>query len=225
MKFFLTLLKKDLQIEARSKEIFSLLLGLVLILTIIVSFGTHLAFLKSDAIVKLFPTLLWVVFMFSSTAAIGRSYEYEKKHSALHGVLLSGVPPCTIYLAKFVSNFLILSIGHLISVATLIVLLNIDLSLSWHLILLISILILLAYSALATIIAAITSTSRLSHMLLPLILLPLLFPVLLCALELTSSAISMQSLDWESPWLSLIAGLDVLYFLLGFNLFEFIIKE
>lgn len=225
MLMILTLLKKDILLELRNREALTLVVCLAILLSMVVSFGFAGTLLGSSIASKMYPTFLWVVFVFSATISIGRSFEYELRDSALDGLLLSGVSPVWVYLSKVASNAFVIAIGHVVSVFTLAAFMNVSIGVSLCSLLTLSFFVIIAYSSLATLLSALTATSRLAGMLLPLVLLPLLFPLFFAAVELSMLIIEGDSLSWESPWFSVIIGLDVLYLLLGINLFEHVVVE
>jgi len=227
MQTFFSLLRKDVLLEFRLKETLVLLFTLSLLLAAILSIGIGGAFLTGDVVARLFPTFLWIIFVFTATLSIGRSYDYEFKNGALEGLLLSGISPVSIYLSKVVSNFLIMTLGHVFSIIVLLVLLNLDISLHvFGQLLILSLFVILGYSALSTLMAAITNRSQLAHMLLPLILLPLLIPLLMAAIETTALLMDGQGvIDISSVWVSLLITLDLVYLVLGVALYEFAVRE
>lgn len=225
MKLFLALVRKDFLLELRTKETLTVLLTLSLLLSVIASYGINSAILSAENTRRLFPVLVWIVFIFSATVSINRSFEHELEGGALDGLVVSGAPPYIIYLAKVLSNALVMCAAQLISVTALSVLLNIALTSLLMPLCILSILVITGYSALATLLAGIAGFARLKGMLLPVLLLPVLFPILFAALELTDELIMSGELLWESAWLSLLIGLDVVYVVLGVNLFEYVIKE
>jgi heme exporter protein B len=86
-------------------------------------------------------------------------------------------------------------------------------------------LVVVAYAALSSLLAGIAVQARLKGLLLPLILLPLIFPLFFAALELSSALLIGGSFAWSSFWFKLLLLLDLLYLLLGLNLFEYVVKE
>ena len=225
MAQFLILARKDLILELRRKETLILAVGLSLLLSMIVAFGIGSSFIGATTTRKLFSVFLWLVFIFTATLSIGRSYEYEMRNHALEGLLLCGISPTWIFLAKTLSNAVVIGIAHLITILLLSVLLNCPIASEAGMLLVISALVVIGYATLATLLAGITVSSRLSSMLLPLILIPLLFPLFFAALELTADLMQTGTLAWESAWFSLLFGLDVLYLLFGINLFEYVVEE
>jgi heme exporter protein B len=224
MSKFFALLKKDLLLELRTKEAVALLLFLTVMLSVSVSIGVANAYIPQDNIVKLYAPMLWVVFMLCAAVALGRTSEYDLHWRALDAVILTGVPAYTIFAAKTVANFIFLSITQLLTLVVLAVLMGVDISADFWSLLLISVLVVFGYAALGTLLSAIASGSRLRSLLLPLIMLPLLFPLLFCAIELSADLLSLHSIALDSFWLSLLVGLDVVYFTVGFNLYGEVIR-
>lgn len=222
---FLILIRKDLLLEIRGGELLTLLVALALLLSLMISFAFKIALLSPVEISRLFPLSVWLVFIFTATVSIGRSFASEVEESALDGVLLSGVDLAVVYLSKVTSNLILILIGHLVGTVFLGVLLDV----SWHSQLgpyfLISLLILLGYSLLSVLFFGIAAASRLQQLLLPLVLLPLLLPLFMAAIELTTGVLQGRALDFSSGWLSLLLGLDLIYLLLGINLFSFTVRR
>lgn len=225
MKPFWALMRKDLALEFRSKETLVLMLALSLLLAVIVSSGVSTAFLDASAVKKCFPVFVWLTFVFSATVSIGRSYDYELEHMGIEGLIQAGASPSQIYLSKVVSNFCIVFLGHFFAVCALSILLDVNTLAVIAELMLLSFFVIVSYSALSTILAAMSSTSRLKNMLLPLILLPLLFPIFFAALETTAHLLTHNDIDFDSLWFSFLIALNVLYLVLGVNLYGFVIKE
>jgi len=222
---FVTLLRKDLLIELRGREVFAVTVGLSLMLAVVAAFGIGTAFLNPPQLSAVFPAIAWLIFIFAATVGLGRSLEAETQDAAIEGLLVAGVSPPQIYSAKVFSNSLVLCLGQLIGMCLLALLLAINLSDAWSALFLISALVVFGYSALATLLTALCATSSLRGVLLPLILLPVIAPLFFSAIELTHEALENGRLALDSPWLSLLVGLDVVYFLLGLNLYGAAIKE
>ena len=223
MKGFFTLVRKDLLNESRRYETWTALVSISILLSVIASCGVSAAFLEPNAVRKLFPALLWMIFLFASTASVSRSFEYECELNGLGGLLLAGASPSIIFLAKFLVNFVAISLSQLFSTAVLMALLDVGAPLLPFSTL--TLLVSAGYSALATLLSGMAMTAKLKGLLLPLILLPLLFPLFFCAVELGAGAMSSGSLETSSTWFSLLIVLDLVYLSLGTLLFEYVIRE
>ena len=225
MKKLWRLIIKDFQCEFRSKETIGLLVMLSILLSVLVSFGVAGSFVNKDIIEKLFPTFIWAIFVFASTVSITRSLEYEIEGSAISGLILTGVSPSLVYLSKVITNVVINLIGLLVATAVLGIMLNVQFY-NWLLqFLFISSGVSLGYCAMSTLLTAMTATSRLKGLLLPVVLLPLLFPLLFAALELTTLLIYEGTIFGDTIWLSMLLAFDLIYIVAGINLFGVVISD
>lgn len=227
---FWSLLRTMSLLELRVRETASLLVALAVMLATIMGFGISSAFLDPLDKTHLFPAMVWLLFMLNAAVSLGRSFEYEVEHRVLEGVLLTGVSPAAIFFAKWCTNLGGLAVAQAIGVTVLGVLMGVEVLGVWKEFTLICVGVLMGYSALATLLAALVTTSRLRGVLLPLLLIPLLFPLFFCAVELTSmlqqgGLFRGGRVLWDSPWAFLLAGLALLYVALGALLFEFTIRD
>lgn len=225
MSKLIALLKKDLAIEFRAKETLSITLGMALLLGTLTAIGVNSAFISIGTVKTIFPTLFVLTFLFSSTLTITRSFEYEYRDNPLQAVIMTGVSPQLIYISKFLVNSLVVLLGLFVTAATLSLLLNVDLVAFGGSFAFISILMVFGFVGISTLLIPITFASKLRGVILPLLLLPLLFPILFAGLELLAALFDGIPLDISSPWVSLLIGFDVLYVALGMSLFEQVVTE
>lgn len=225
MRTFLLLLQKDLRYEARVKETLVALFSLSLIAVVVVALALSSARLDLAVTARLYPGLLWVVFVLSTSAAIGRTFEFELRHDAVEGLLLLGVSPVAMYLAKVVSMALYATVAQLAVIVLFAVLCDVPLLPQIGALGVCTLLVSIGYAAVATLTVPMTAAFRARALFLPVILLPLLFPLLLAAIELSQEVMQTGSLNYESLWLSMLLGLDVMYIALGINLYEFVLRD
>ena len=180
MSAFFALLKKDLMVELRQLEAGATLLFLSTLLTTIAAFGVNNSFLEPAVIRSLSPALYWMIFVLTASVTIGKTSEYDQQLRAIDGVILSGVSLPAVFAAKMVSNLVLIVTGQLLTLVLFSILLNIDLSGIVAPLLVVILLVALAYSSLVTLLSGMTSSSRIRSLLLPLIALPLLFPLFFC---------------------------------------------
>jgi heme exporter protein B len=221
----LVLLRKDLLVEARRREALATLLFLSVLLGVVVALGIHNSFVQPSVVYKLTPTLFWVVFILAGSVSIGKTSEYDQQLRAIDGVLLSGVSYSTMYVAKTLSNLIIILVGQVVAFFTFALLLNVDVSAIFGEFMVVALGVVVAYSSLLTLLSGIASSSRLRSLLLPLIALPLMFPLFFCAVEICGELFANRQVAWDSVWVSLLLGLDVVYFVLGLNLYEYVIRD
>ena len=219
------LLLKGLRIELRTKETLGVNLFLALVIAVVAALGVNSAFVGGDVITRLFPALVWISFLFSATTAATRMYEPELEHMAIEGILLAGRSPALIFVSKWLVSALIMGIGQLLNLVALGILLDVPLFAQFPEFLVVSVLVVGGFAALTTLLGAVSSTSRLKGILLPVLLFPLSFPLFFAAIELSMGVVTGGGLPVSSPWLSLLVGLDVLYFVLGLNLIAYVVRD
>jgi ABC-type transport system involved in cytochrome c biogenesis permease component len=219
------LIHKEWRLEWRSKELFTLLACNAVLFSVLVGAGVSSAVLDGATTEKIYPMLLWVVFMLSSTTSVTRFNEQELEGRGFEGLLLSGVSGAQMYLAKVVVMTLFFFVSFVLLVLLLALSLDRDVG---------SILVSLcsvglgassALAALLTLLAAVASTSKLKGILLPIISIPVLFPVFLCGMEMTTELVLNGALAEGSPWPLVLLCAETLYLVAGVNLFEMAVRE
>lgn len=221
----LLLVKKEWQLEWRSKELVTLLACNATLLAVLVGAGVSSAVLDASTTQKVFPMLLWVIFMLSATTSVTRFNEQELEGRGFEGLLLGGVTGAQMYLAKTV----VMGVFFVVSFVLLSFLLA--LCLDQPVFRVVSSLFLVgvgsstALASLLVILAAVASTSKLKGVLLPIISLPVLFPVFLCGMEMTTEVVVQGGLQEGTPWPVILLCAQTLYVAVGINLFEVAIKE
>ena len=107
------LIRKDLQIEFRTKETVAALLLLGLLTLTVLSFAFDpTSALRTEAA----PGALWVAVIFAGVLGLSRSFVAERENDCLHGLLLSPVDRGTIYLAKAIANVLFMFMAQVLIV-------------------------------------------------------------------------------------------------------------
>ena len=173
MKFWsqtAAILMKDLLIEYRTKDVLTsmLLFGLLVILMF------HFAFEPdSEEIRKFGPGLLWMTFIFAGLLGMNRSFAGEKENDALEGLMLSPVNWSSIYLGKMLANLLFLLLAQAIILCLFSLLFNYDIwpRIGWMAA--ITFLGTLGFSSVGTLLAAVSMNTRMSEVMLPVLLVPL----------------------------------------------------
>ena len=100
-------LRKDLLIELRTKEIV-VTTGLFAVLVVVLASLSF--YLDPGTAPNLAPGALWIAITFAGVLAMGRSWARERENDAMRGLLLSPIPRSGIYLGKAAAAFVYLSI-------------------------------------------------------------------------------------------------------------------
>ena len=219
------LIKKEWRLEWRSKELLTLLVCNAILFAVLVGAGVSSAVLDAPTTEKLFAMLLWIVFMLSSTTSVTRFNEQELEGRGFEGLLLSGVSGAQMYVAKVVVMTLFFSVSFILLVLLLALSLDKDVSAIFSSLCFVGLGASSALAALLALLAAVASTSKLKGILLPIISLPVLFPVFLCGMEMTTELVLNGSLSAGSPWPLVLLCAETLYLAAGVNLFELAIRD
>jgi heme exporter protein B len=219
------LIRKEFLLEYRSKENFILYLTNIVTLSVICSAGISISFLDPFVTTRVLPIFLWSVFFFASVLSSYRAQEMETASRAFEGVLFTGVSASTIFTAKFVYYTCQFGVGLIVTAAVLGMLLGISLWEVWAPLAVVFFLVTVGFSALSVTMFGVGGFSRVRGAMLPLLILPLVFPLLFAALELTTMILVHEHVGVDSAWISLLVGLDTVYFLLGFNLYRLVLHD
>ena len=216
------LIRKDLQIEFRTKETVAALLLLGLLTLTVLSFAFDpTSALRADAA----PGALWVAVIFAGVLGLSRSFVAERENDCLHGLLLSPVDRGTIYLAKAIANALFMLTAQAVIVPIFLFFFNVPVGLHLFGVMLAVVLGLVGFSAVGTLFAAISVRTRVREVMLPLLMLPLTVPIFIAGVKVTGRLLAGKSWADVAPWLHLMVGFDVIFLVVGWVVFEYAIEE
>jgi len=216
------LIRKDLQIEFRTKETLASLLLLGLLTLVVLSFAFDPT---SDLRVEAAPGALWVAVIFAGTLGLSRSFLAERDNDCLQGLLLCPVDRGTIYLAKTVGNFLFMMMAQLAIVPIFVFFFNLPVTPSLAGVFLSLVLGILGFAAVGTLFAAISVRTRAREVLLPLLLLPLVVPLFIGGVKVTERMLAGKPLADVAAWLNLMLGFDMVFLVVAWLVFEYAVEE
>jgi len=217
------ILRKDLRVELRTKEVFnsSAVFAILVIVTFSMAFEP-----TSDQARELAGGLLWVAFAFSGMLGLSRTFAREVPNDCLQGLRMAPVTAAAIYTGKLLGNIAFLGLIELILLPLFGVFYNIRLWPVAPQMLLIVALGSWGLSAVGTTFAAIATSIRLREMMLPVLLFPIELPLILSLVEATSLVIQGGDAVIEvQTWLRLALGFDIIFTILSLFLFEYILEE
>jgi heme exporter protein B len=214
-----TLVLKDLSLEKRSREMLSSMLIFALLVVLVFSFSFDL---RVDEVSGVAPGVLWVAISFAGMLGLARSFVLERDQGCLDGLLLCPVDRSLLYLGKMISNLAFISLTELAVVPMCFALFN----LTFHLLLLpILLLGTIGFSAVGTIVSAMTVHARAREVMLPILLFPLVLPALIAAVKLTGGVLDGQPWGEIRNWMELLVGFDVIFMVMSYLAFEHVIEE
>lgn len=219
---FYTLLRKDLLLELRTKEIiipmFSFGLAIILIFS--------LSFNASQLINHTFsPGLLWVIILFISSLGLHRMFVLEKEFDAFSLTLSSPIDRGTIFLSKTISGTILLLIAEIMIIPPFIMFMNLSIPNNWFIMALIIIIGNLGIMSIGAIASGLAMRSKLSEILLPILFFPLVSPHIIACVKATNYWFKgIPFSDWKF-WIYLIITIVIIFLLLGYMIFDYITEE
>ncbi|MFN8628184.1 MAG: heme exporter protein CcmB [Candidatus Binatia bacterium] len=218
----LALIRKDLQIEFRTKETLASLLMLGLLTLVVLSFAFDpTSELRPEAA----PGALWVAVIFAGVLGLNRSFLAERENDCLQGLLLCPIDRGTVYLAKTTANFLFMMVAQLIVVPIFVFFFNVPATPALGAVFVALALGILGFAAVGTLFAAISVRTRAREVMLPLLLLPLVVPIFIGGVKITARVLAGKPLSEVLEWLNLLAGFDVIFLVVGWLVFEYAVEE
>ena len=218
----LNLIKKELLIEFRSKQIIlsMLIFGLAIILIFALSSN-----ISSEILSNYSAGMFWLMNLFIVVIGAHRSFAYEKEFDAFSLMVSAPVDRGLIFLSKWVSGFIFITTTQLIIITPFFKLLLLDVPENLSFFILTSLLVNLAMMSIASIVSGIVIRSNFSEILLPLLMFPLLSPLMIAATKISNNIINSQSYELWNVWVLIIVSIVVLFGLAGYALFDFIVEE
>jgi heme exporter protein B len=178
LKSVLTIVKKDLRIEFRTKHTINSMLLFAGITLLVFSYVVGI-YVKS--VPDIGPAILWLILIFTGMIGLSRAFVREKELGTLEGLKLSPVSPEEILTGKIIYNFILMLIVTVIVFPLFVVFLNFPIKGSVALALLILTLGNLGFVIVGSAISVIVMNARARELLLPVVLLPVLFPIILAS--------------------------------------------
>lgn len=214
-----TIMKKDVRVELRSKEIL-LTMGYFGFLVVLVF---AFAFFRGDAPISAVSSgILWVSIAFAGTLGLGRIFEREREGDCIRALLLAPVARPAIYLGKAIGVFLFMLVVEAVVVPSVFFFFNLPLELTRiGLILLTVVLGTVGYAVVGTLLAAMLSRARSQDVLLAIVLYPLILPVLIVGVKSTGALLE-PDVAWAAlgTWLRLLILFDVTFLVAALWMFE-----
>lgn len=219
---FLTLLKKELFIEFRSREVILSMLIFGLSIILVFAFTSNV----SKVIVTNYaPGMFWIMVLLVTVLGVHRSFSYEKEFDAFSLLISSPIDRGLIYLAKWISGFIFLTIMEAIVIIPFFKFLLIEYPSDLLLSVVTTLLINLAIMSVASLVSGIAMRAKLSEVLVPILFFPLVSPVVIAASKISAGIMAGDPYQLWKIWLLIVISIIVIFSLVGYTLFDFITEE
>jgi heme exporter protein B len=208
-------LVKDIRLEWRSKDALNSMLFFSLLVVVIFSFSFDPTAEESREIAG---GLVWVAFLFSAVVALNQTWARELRNQVLDAYRVSPAPANSLFLAKAVGNFFLVSLLEAVMAPLFIVFYNLrSLGPSWELIP-VAMLGTWALVVNGTFFAAISLRTRSREIMLPLLLFPISIPAVQSMVEATR--IILAGDGTARFWIILLLTYDVVFTTASLALFQ-----
>jgi heme exporter protein B len=219
----LLVVRKDLLIEARSREVLYTTLFFAVSCVLVFAFG----FVREGKPLEdAAAGILWIAIAFSGTLALGRAFERERQSETLRALLVSPIDRPALYLGKLLGVLLLLFIVELIIVP--LVALMFQAPLFDFPLLMLGLLVTgtVGFAAVGTLFAAMLVRARSRDVLLPVLLYPITIPVIIAGVRGTAALLEGDpNVAVARMWLSMLFFFDVVFVTLALWTFEPVMTE
>ena len=216
------IVNKDIVTELRTKELLTSMLTFSLLVIVIFSFTFGLS---AELMNLAAPAMLWIAFSFAGILGLSRSFALEKEGNAIMGLLVTPADRSLIYFAKLLSNTVFVFLVAVIMVPMFVLFFN--LRFTPGLLQLVPVIFFgsLGFVSVGTLFSAMALNTRLRDVLLPILVFPIVIPLLVSAVKLSSSVFSGGSVLDETPSLKLLIAFDIIFIAACSVVFEYVIEE
>jgi heme exporter protein CcmB len=214
--------RKDLAIEARSRELLNTTLFFALSCVIVFA----VSFVREGPLGDAAAGILWVAILFSGTLALGRTFERERYGDTLRALLLAPVARPAIYVGKLVGVVALLVATEIVLVP--LVALLFQAALFDNPLLMVGLLLsgTIGFASVGTLFAAMLARARSRDVLLPILLYPVTIPVMIAGVRGTGALLDPDpQLDMARLWIMLLVSFDVVFLTLSLWTFEPVMTE
>jgi heme exporter protein B len=222
MRVVLAILWKDLLTEWRARD--RLLAMLVFALLVVVAF--HFALPEGTASGQIEANaggLLWVAYIFSALLGLNRSFAQELENDALSGLALAPVDRGAVFAGKAAANFVLTGVVQAVVACAFALVFDLDWTSHAPRLAAVVALGTLGICSVGTLFSAMAVRTRFREVLLPILLLPALFPVLAGCVRGTTEVLAGGSIPYDAVQLLLVV--DGVYAVVCYLVFEYALDE
>jgi heme exporter protein B len=217
------ILRKDLQIELRTKQSVPAMALFSVTAFVLFHFGLDRDRLDGE----LASGVLWVTLLLASVLAVNRLFAHEREQGGLDGLLLAPIDRTAVFVAKATALYLYLALLELVAIPAYAILL-LGPSPFDQLPALLAVLALsnLGLATVGALVAALAAEARARDLLVPLLLLPLLTPVLIAAARATAPLFAVHPETGDlGKWVAILGLYDLVFMLLSIAVFDFLLED
>lgn len=214
------LVAKDLRIEARGKQTVGLVVVLGVLIIVVLGMGLGagepISGFKATAI-------LWVAYLFGGVLCFEKTMAVERQDEALAGLLIAPLDRGALYIAKLLTNLVLMFILAIVVTPVAILLFRFDLSAHPGGFIIVMALGMTGFAAIGTLFAAAVSSTRLQGGLLALLVFPLSLPVVIVSTQMMRRLFE-QGEPLGGTGLATLLAFDVMFLAVSWFVFELVLE-
>ena len=220
MKLLISLILLHLKNSFRNPQKILYLVFFSFLIVVIFAFSFNLS---SKMAIKVSPGIIWAVIILGSTSILSESFKEESENSIFYRFLLSPVSMTSLIITRIISNLIIIITWEFLIVSLIFIFLNLnmDFQVSWFILTII--IGSIGYVMLTTFFSMIVSENK--NVFMAIIIYPLILPLLMGLIKMTSAVITNQINDDFFFWLKITAGFNVIYFAIIIILTEIVFES
>ncbi len=214
--------QKDLLIELRTKDSLNAMLFFGIVVLVIFNFALEAV---RDSIRGAVPGVLWVSFAFAGTLGLNRMYAAEKENSCLQGLLLLPMDRGILYLGKTLAATVFMLITEGVIFIVSLVFFNLTVWREIPYLILVFFVGTLGFTAVGSLLSAISVNTKMREVLLPLMLFPVIVPILINAVEATSIILNGGDYTGLKLPVTIMSVFTVVFGTVSYLLFEYVLED
>lgn len=215
-----SLIYKDLLVELRTREASTAMLVFAVMAIVLFNFALRM---RVDSFRPLVPGLVWVILVFAGTLGLGHSVANEQVNQCMDALLLAPCDRSVIFVGKAVANALFTLLIGLIVVPVCAAVL--DESLLQPGVLLTVLIGVIGYSGAGTLIAVMAASTRAREIFLPILLFPLVIPLVVAAVIVTSGFVDRLPFAEFGSWMGVMLAFAVIFWTAGVIVFDYVVES
>jgi len=227
MRQFKAILKKDIVMELRTKEMLTSM-GLYALLVLLIYYIALSQAGRGFDVTNIAGGLLWLAIVFTSLLGLNRSLVHEKDQGCLDALLLAPVDRPVIFFGKAIGNLLFLLIVEVFVTPLFMIIFNAGkyahgIS-TWGFVGLVLVVGSIGIAGVGTLLATMSVNTTGKDFVLAVLFIPIMFPLLLAVVAATW-AILIANPDMAVYWkmIAVAGGYDVIMLLAAYALYEFVL--
>ena len=214
--------QKDLLVELRTKDSLNAMLFFGIVVLVIFNFALESV---RDTIRMAVPGVLWVSFAFSGTLGLNRMFSVEKENSCLQGLLMLPIDRGILYLGKMLAATVFMLITEFVIFVFPLVFFNLTVWREIPYLILVFFVGTLGFTAVGSLLSAISVNTKMREVLLPLILFPVVLPILVNAVEATGIILNAAEYTGLQLPLTIMTVFTVVFGTISYLLFDYVLED